>query len=331
MGSNPFISVVLPCYNTEKWILNSINSILSQTYANFELIVIDDCSTDLTVQLIKEINDERIHLYVKEENSGLVNSLNFGMQKSNGSYIAIMHADDYSMPNRLELQVSYMESNKDVVCCGGWIELMNNGQVVQQPCDSDIIRLTMLDYNPVAHPSVMLRSSVIKEYGLKYNNYFAEGAEDYEFWHQLFQIGQITNIPHVLIKYRIHENQKSELYRKKIIYLTDQVRKMFYADLLPSIDYNPIIHNFPESSQNGFSSMDFHTMLNQLRHLKVLNETKMLFKKEIFNKHIDKKIFYLIRSYYYNHFNLWEIFISLLKFPQDNYKAMKSYFKIGRL
>lgn len=126
MDSNvkPLISVLMPVYNCSKYIHSSTTSILNQTFSDIELIIIDDCSTDNTVDIIKTFNDKRIVLIVKQKNSGITNSLNYALDIAKGKYIARMDGDDISNIDRLEKQYEFMEGHPDVVLCGGGYEVI---------------------------------------------------------------------------------------------------------------------------------------------------------------------------------------------------------------
>ena len=118
MESSPKISVILPVYNSELYIKETIDRVLNQTFSDFELLIIDDCSTDKTVSIIKEYSDERICLIEKEKNSGLINSLNFGISLAKGEYIARMDGDDICLLERFAKQVAFLDKNPTIILCG---------------------------------------------------------------------------------------------------------------------------------------------------------------------------------------------------------------------
>ena len=243
----PLISVLMPVYNCSNYIYDSTISILNQTFSDFELIIIDDCSTDNTVDILKKFNDERIVLIVKQKNTGITNSLNYALDISKGKYFARMDGDDISNIDRLEKQYQFMEGNPDVVLCGGGYEIIKSNYKHPQQGDNFVqnapaatfdVRARVLTrifgfkgdtriktFNPYllhgellfdltahcsfAHPTVMIKSEVLKMHKLKYNPKF-EPAEDYEMWTKLSEYGKLANIPDILIKYRIHEYQTTK-------------------------------------------------------------------------------------------------------------------------
>ncbi len=246
MDSNvkPLISVLMPVYNCSKYIYNSTISILNQTFSDFELIIIDDCSTDNTVDILKKFNDERIVLIVKQKNTGITNSLNYALDIAKGKYLARMDGDDISNIDRLEKQYKFMEGHPDVVLCGGGYEVIKSnyehaqqGDIFVQKAPAatlDVLtrswirifwgkgNIRIKTFKPYllhgellfdlathcsfAHPTVMIKSEVLKINKVKYNPKF-EFAEDYEMWTKLSEYGKLANIPDILIKYRRHEYQ----------------------------------------------------------------------------------------------------------------------------
>ena len=204
---NPEISVILPVYNAEKYIRNSIESILHQSYKDFELIIINDGPIDNSGAIISSFNDVRIHYYTNDTNLGLIKTLNKSINLSKGRYIARMDADDICMPNRFEKQVAFMESHPSVVLCGTWAKIIDDqGKItgrIKRIDSSDLIRATMLFTTPFLHPSVMMRSDALQ------NNQYDDislHCEDLELWMRLAKQPeyQFANLPEFLLHYRWH-------------------------------------------------------------------------------------------------------------------------------
>lgn len=208
MLTKPFITVLLPVYNCEKYVFDAIASILNQTYSNFELLIIDDCSTDTTLQICKSFGDERIILIEKEKNSGYTNSLNYGIAIAKGKYIARMDGDDISLPTRFEKQVAFMEANEDVVVCGTTFSIINSTTVIALPELHEDIKGRLLNGNCIGHPTVMLRKNTLEKHAILYNPEM-EPAEDYDMWTRLITVGKLHNLQETLLLYRVHESQVS--------------------------------------------------------------------------------------------------------------------------
>jgi len=206
---NPKISVLMPVYNCMRFIEESINSILNQTFRDYEFIIIDDCSSDGTFEYIQSLYDPRIRIIRKTQRTGITVSLNMGLDVAKGEYIARMDGDDISVPNRFERQVAFMDENPEVVACGGGYEAIGIPDIKYVPNSSnDDIILDLFSFSCIAHPTVFLRSIILKNNNIRYDlNY--EPAEDYKMWTILSEYGKLANIKDVLLYYRLHPNQIS--------------------------------------------------------------------------------------------------------------------------
>jgi glycosyltransferase involved in cell wall biosynthesis len=208
VNTPPKITVLLPVYNCELYVQTAVESILNQTYTDFELLIIDDSSTDSTVSIIKKIEDSRIQLIEKPINSGYTNSLNYGLQMAKGKYIARMDGDDISFPKRFAKQIAYLEANPEVVVCGTTYKIIGNDKPIVLPNDHEAIKMGLLWGNCIAHPSVMIRKKILDEYSIQYDT-SKEPAEDYDMWVRLLSVGRLHNLQEVLLEYRIYDSQVS--------------------------------------------------------------------------------------------------------------------------
>lgn len=203
------ISVILPVYNgKEEHLRQAIESILSQTYTDYEFIIINDGSTDENIEkVILSYNDSRIK-YVKQENSGVAQTLNNGLAIAQGKYIARMDADDISLPNRFEKQVQFLETHTEFALCGSWIEVFyksgkrNITRYLEYPKILDCLRGGI-----VAHPAVMFNRVEFEKYNLRYNPEYK--CEDFELWSRAIVYLNFYNIQEPLLLYRRHENNIS--------------------------------------------------------------------------------------------------------------------------
>jgi glycosyltransferase involved in cell wall biosynthesis len=204
----PKITVIMPVYNCEGYVQEAINSILEQTFTDFEFLVIDDASTDDTVSVIKTYSDPRIRLIVKPVNSGYTDSLNMALDMARGEFIARMDGDDISLPGRFEKQLKEFERNPRLALCGSNMEIIGTGEIINYPQTHDEIKVELLKICCVAHPSVMMRSAFLKSNNLFYDR-TKEPAEDYNLWVRMIKTGRFANIAEPLLKYRVHANQVS--------------------------------------------------------------------------------------------------------------------------
>lgn len=208
------ISVIMPVYNCELFVTEALNSILNQTFSNFEVLVIDDCSTDNTVSVIEKIKDERIVLIRKEINTGYTNSLNMGIVLARGEFIARMDGDDFSFPTRFAKQLEVFDQQPEVVLCGTSMIISPSNVEMVFPEEHTLINVALLDGNCFAHPSVMFRRSFVIKHQLRYNPAF-EPSEDFDLWTRMARHGNLHNLPQTLIRYRTHINQTSEIRRQE--------------------------------------------------------------------------------------------------------------------
>jgi glycosyltransferase involved in cell wall biosynthesis len=212
-NKKPLVTVLLPVYNAEAHLAEAIQSILSQTFRDFELLIINDGSTDRSAQVIASFKDERIRLVNNESNHKLIATLNKGFDLARGKYIARMDADDISLPQRLQRQFDFMESHSEVGICGSWFRSFGtHSTVVKYPEKDEDIRVMMLYQIPFSHPTVMLRREVVEKHHIRFLPEFIH-AEDYEAWVRLIPLTKFANLPEVLLQYRLHEQSVSASYR----------------------------------------------------------------------------------------------------------------------
>ena len=255
----PLVTVLMPVYNGEKFLVEAVESIISQTYTNIEFIIIDDGSTDGTAVILARCQgqDERINI-ISQSNQGLVASLNRGLEAARGKYLARMDADDVSSPNRIRQQVDYLERNPESVLLGSAYELIDeDGNFIRMdrhPSHDTEIRWQMLFHNSFAHSAVMLRVDTLRKYNFKYDPEIVQ-AEDYELWSRLIQYGRCGNLDQPLIKRRIGSMQKSALAGNQISFYADQISALNIKRLGVTVDFSSIpqlktwYYRFPGSSK----------------------------------------------------------------------------------
>lgn len=210
----PAISVVMPAYNAEKYLREAIDSILAQTFTDFEFIIINDGSTDSTMEIIQSYDDPRIVYLENEVNSGICVTLNKGLDAARGRYIARMDSDDISLPHRLATQYAWMEKHPDIAVSGSDVEVFGDGikpYCFTQQHNADDCSAGLLFSCCFAHPTVIWRKEVISKSGVKYKNEY-KGFEDFRLWWDIAHFGRLANIPQPLLRYRKHTNQETKNY-----------------------------------------------------------------------------------------------------------------------
>jgi glycosyltransferase involved in cell wall biosynthesis len=209
--SSPKVSVIMPTHNGMPYLKEAVESILKQTYKNFEFIIVDDASSDKTLQYLKSLKDKRIKLIRNKQNLGVAKSLNKALKAARGEFIARMDADDVSYSARLKEQIEFFKKSPQIFLCGTWAELINNsGKIIGEkkyPSSNKNIKRALLWYTPIIHPSLMARKKVFTKLN-GYNPKF-DMAEDYEFLIRARENYNIANIPRKLIKWRLHDKRRS--------------------------------------------------------------------------------------------------------------------------
>ena len=216
------VSVVLPIFNGGRYLETAVKSILYQTLEAFELIIVDDGSTDCTGELLARLAqaDTRIVIIRNEGNEGVQKSLNKAIRASRGDYIARMDADDVSLPSRLDKQIAVFRENKDLVLVGSNCTLVDEKLSFIRPSfvplDDWSIRCMFLFFNPFIHSTVMLNGSVVREQGLRYDTSL-KASVDYEMWGRVLDYGSVRNLPDQLVLLRKHGGSFTNRYSKEQI------------------------------------------------------------------------------------------------------------------
>jgi glycosyltransferase involved in cell wall biosynthesis len=225
----PEISVVMPVFNGESFLDDSIRSILGQSFKNFELLIIDDGSSDGTLALLRKFEgiDPRIKI-ISRENRGLINSLNEGINLSRGKWIARMDVDDISASHRFETQLKWIQyRNADI--CGSWVRLFGGAskRVIKYPDSNQANLMQLLFGTCFAHPSVLMRADLVKK--LSYDTSGDCAAEDYDLWVRGAMAGwRMTNVQEVLLSYRQHPHQLTKVLSGENLISTQKIMKNYW-------------------------------------------------------------------------------------------------------
>lgn len=221
----PRVSVVIPVYNREPYIGEAIASVLAQTFGDFELMVIDDGSTDRSRDVVRSFRDRRIRLLCHESNWGLPRTRNAGVDAARGDYLAFLDSDDIALPNRLAKQVAFLDDHPGHAAVGAWIDWMDNrgrptGRVKRRPPQPDDVSALRLFRQGIENTASMARTAVLRQY--RHDEHF-EVSEDFDLWARVAADRPIANLADVLVLRRAHAQQISKgrdeqtrLYRQAI-------------------------------------------------------------------------------------------------------------------
>lgn len=229
-ASEPVVSVVLPVYNCADYVAEAVQSILDQTFSNFEFLIIDDGSTDATSNVLQGFKDPRIRS-LTQENRGLAFTLNRGLELSRGRYVARQDADDISRPDRLGKQVAFLEAHAACALVGTWADIWRarepTGRSHHHPSDNATLKFELLFNNPFVHSSVMMRKTILEQVGGYAGDSFPQTG-DYELWSRIARVGEVANIPEAL---QIYREVSGSLSRVSDIPIVDQLVDLSAANL----------------------------------------------------------------------------------------------------
>lgn len=325
----PRISVVLPVYNSELYIRQCIKSVLAQTYKDFELLIIEDGSSDKSLSIIESIKDRRIRIFENKENKGLIYSLNKGIYncEGNSEFIARMDSDDLCYLNRFEKQVNYFKVNKTVGLLGGARTQISKRKISRNiyfPIGHKKILSTLFFYNPFNHDAVMFRSNIKSD--LNYDENFYK-YEDYAMWINLINICNFDNLKDRIIYVRKHEESVTSSYKnepeedikrfQKVIKLLEV--KLNVSLTIYELNLLSIITSSVRAQTNKTITVDelcqfVNTMFEKLKNLDI--DTKYLWQLLI-----ERSMFYLV---YTKRINEILSFVQKVKCRNEFFSVIKS-------
>jgi glycosyltransferase involved in cell wall biosynthesis len=235
ISTSPKLSIVMPVYNRESYIQSAIDSILNQTFTDFEFIIINDGSQDNTVKLIETYDDSRIKLFHNDRNRGIVYSRNHGLQKVTGHYVGMFDSDDIALPEKFEKQVSFLDQNPEYAMVGAWVKWIDaegklTGKKWKLPASSPTIPAIMVFRNYFVQSTVVIRRQAIPEGG------YSEGydiAEDSKMWFDVSLKHKVANMQEYLLHYRMHDDNISNMSDKYV-----DTSKMLITHILSKLGIN---------------------------------------------------------------------------------------------
>jgi len=230
MTESPKVTVVIPVFNREKYLGIAVDSILSQTFPDFELLVIDDGSKDESIAVVRSYGDPRIRLVCNETNLGVSPTRNKGIQLARGEYLAFLDSDDWACPERLAKQTAFLDSHPDYAAVGSWIEWMSeeghpSGRIKRKPTSPEEVAAWRLFQQGIENSASMARTNVLRAY--RHREEF-DGCEDFDFWARVAANHKLATLPEVLVRRRIHAGQLSQ---EKAVGIQEQRLAIYAAQL----------------------------------------------------------------------------------------------------
>ncbi|QJD97546.1 glycosyltransferase [Mucilaginibacter robiniae] len=333
----PQISVVLPVYNSEKYIKAAIESVLNQTFTDFELIIINDASTDNTKQILETFTDKRIRLIHNAENLKVVKCLNLGLSLAQGEFIARMDADDISLPQRFKRQLSYLLEHSEVDICSSYVQVFGTQNYILRPYeDHESIKAGLLFLNLLIHPSIMFRRKSIIQFNVCYDEAYAN-AEDYGLWVAVMDKLKFGAIPEILFKYRIHDTNIS-IKKASNWPILHKINLGLYKILLDRMQLRYTDNDLEMHINLGFRSVvqltknDYRRYLNWLARIVQANNNSKYFNSDSLRNYVLSYVLYLTSRAKVNPIIYWELLQTLKKLYGIricwNYLQLKLYSRL---
>ncbi|RXK88723.1 glycosyltransferase family 2 protein [Chlorobaculum sp. 24CR] len=290
----PTVTVLMPVHNGERYLKEAIESILAQTFADFEFLVIDDGSTDRSRQIVESYGNPRIVLVANADNRGTVHVLNQGIALAKGRYIARMDADDISLPERLERQVRFMDEHSEVGVSGAGMRVLKKGKLkntMMLPTGDQELKIQLLFSTCLYHPTVIIRTELAKAHPYPDNLVY---TQDYNYWTRLAPLARFANIDEILLHFREHEGQIST--RKADLQITNAraLRTEYLKRLAGEVsDEQLAIHHAIAENRND---IDLEQAKAWLEELVGTNDATGMFDAEIFRREMGRKWWLVCRK-----------------------------------
>lgn len=288
------VSVIMSAYNSESYLNESIESILKQSFDNYEYIIVNDGSTDNSRKIMESYKDKRIKILNNKNNMGLTVSLNKAIKLAKGEYIIRMDADDVSLPLRIEKQVKYMDIHPEVGICGSWVKTIGRypSKIWKYSSDRNYLKASLIYKSPLAHPSVVMRRKYMIENNLSYNPYY-KSAQDYDLWTRCVDYFEISNIEEVLLLFRRHANAIGIIKEQQRKIFTDEIRTKQLNKLKDNTNnYEIQLHNKIASislekekyNDTNEACVFLDEVILWLESLDKVNKTRGLYDNTVFRK-----------------------------------------------
>ncbi len=323
----PLATVLMPVYNAEKYLKEAMDSVLSQSFEEYEFLIVNDCSKDNSEEIILSYTDARIRYVKNQKNLGLSGALNVGIDLIETKYMIRMDADDISVPGRFEKLISFMEKNSDVGVYSSALERFEREvDIWKYPENNDDIKATFLFGSSIAHAPCILRMSVLKEHKMYFRDVHLH-IEDYDLWYRLKDVTNFATTQEVLYRYRVVANSITTGHDDTLM----ERRKKMYRWVIESFGIVPTeeeleMHISTQYNTKTTDSVDVKAYRKWMDKIVQVNEANGYFPKEALKRQVDKRwtrFFYLLPdrgfkiviSYFYYSGNIkWNQFLYWIKY-----------------
>jgi glycosyltransferase involved in cell wall biosynthesis len=300
-SANVPVTVLMPVYNAEQYILEAVNSILNQTHQDFILMIINDGCTDRTMEIIDSIDDPRIQVINNEENIKLIATLNKGLSLVKTEFVARMDADDFSMPERLEVQLAYMKANPQVGACGTWYDNIladgterNGGRYLPS---HEEIKFKNLYQLHIIHGTALMRMRIIRENNLQFDASFPH-AEDYDFFTRMAQVSELHNVQQSLYKIRHHQESVSKKFSDVQEAGSNKVKRALFKEIGVAVtdDDLDLYREFMHQNYSIITGEQLTRFLELISDLIQSNSKSVYLPAEYFRKELAIRVLHLFNQ-----------------------------------
>lgn len=279
------VTILMGVYNGEKYLQPSMESMLAQSFSDFEFLIINDGSTDRSKEIIQGYTDSRIRYIENEQNLGLSATLNKGIELADGEYIARMDCDDISLPQRLEKQVAFLDQHPEVGIVGTWAQVLGSETVYKYPEKHQLLITKLLDNSMLCHPAVMMNKKLLNAHRLRYDTNY-KYSQDYDLWARAQYCFELANIGEVLLHYREHAMQMKQTFSNFTKSEPNNTRLMLiqkFANIDASdprlLYYRQVLDGSYQFNKDSFKN------LNEFLHfLETKNEDSQIYDLEYFQQ-----------------------------------------------
>lgn len=292
------LTVIMPVYNGEKYLKEAVDSVLNQTFTDFDLLILNDNSSDGTAQILEDYTkkDNRVVVVTKTSNEGPANLRNEGIEKATTPLIALLDADDIAMPTRFEKQIQLLESDNELALCGTWFTIFGDKKekIIKHAVEHDDLKVHFLHSCGLGNSTVMFKKSAIKD--LRFEHEYVP-AEDYGLWSEFIANSKFYNIPESLVRYRWHPGNISQTKEENLRIAEVAIKKRQVARLgIDSNSENAIYYVNAVCLKRKQSFEDIKQTISASYELLQKNKELQFYNQNIFQKHIERTILRTIRN-----------------------------------